>query len=183
MVASLELSQAPWVHTLNHTRYLEEGTQSRHCMEIHHPLDLPPTQDASGKYRFSLGSPTKNVTILVVTVTGWGGRSKSSIIILAQNTHGSSSDFPGKMAPLKPKHLQCLQRLTSTLHMPDPPVVLHDNQRRQSHLQLPSQHLSHIAKCLASKMPGFRSFEMVKGMLSNQKGMTGSFFRKKKKVL
>ena len=35
-------------------------------------LDLPPTQDSSGKWRFSLGFPTKNVIILVVTVTGWG---------------------------------------------------------------------------------------------------------------
>ncbi len=35
-------------------------------------LDLPPTQDASHKWRFSLGFPTKNVIILVVTVTGWG---------------------------------------------------------------------------------------------------------------
>ncbi len=35
-------------------------------------LDLPPTQDSSGKWRFRLGFPTKNVTILVVTVTGCG---------------------------------------------------------------------------------------------------------------
>ena len=31
-----------------------------------------PTQDSSGKWRFSLGFPTKNVIILVVTVSGWG---------------------------------------------------------------------------------------------------------------
>ncbi len=32
----------------------------------------PPTQDASHKGRFSSGFPTKNVIILVVTVTAWG---------------------------------------------------------------------------------------------------------------
>ena len=39
---------------------------------VPHSLDLPPTQDASGKWRFCSGFPTKNVIILVVTVTGWG---------------------------------------------------------------------------------------------------------------
>ena len=32
----------------------------------------PPTQDVCGKWRFRLGSPTQNVIILVVTVTGRG---------------------------------------------------------------------------------------------------------------
>ncbi len=40
--------------------------------KLRYDLDLPPTQDASGKWRFWLGFPTKNVIILVVTVTGWG---------------------------------------------------------------------------------------------------------------
>ena len=35
-------------------------------------LDLPPTQDSSGKWRCRLRCPTKNVIILVVTDTGWG---------------------------------------------------------------------------------------------------------------
>ena len=38
-------------------------------------LDLPPTQDSSGKWRFRLGFPTKNVIILVVTVTVRGPHS------------------------------------------------------------------------------------------------------------
>ncbi len=35
-------------------------------------LGCPPSQDASGKWRFRLGSPTKNIIILVVTATGQG---------------------------------------------------------------------------------------------------------------
>ena len=35
-------------------------------------LGLPPTQDASHKWRFRLGFPTKNGRILVVTATAWG---------------------------------------------------------------------------------------------------------------
>ena len=35
-------------------------------------LGCPPSQDASGKWRFRLGSPTKNITIFVVTLTGQG---------------------------------------------------------------------------------------------------------------
>ena len=42
------------------------------CCDVLYCLDLPPTQDSSGKWRFRLGFPTKNVMILVVTVTGWG---------------------------------------------------------------------------------------------------------------
>ena len=42
------------------------------CTIHWYQLDLPPTQDASGKWRFRLGFPTKNVITLVVTVTGWG---------------------------------------------------------------------------------------------------------------
>ena len=55
---------------------LGNGTQlmERSC-EVHfnpYILGLPPTQDASHKWRFRLGFPIKNVIILVVTVTGWG---------------------------------------------------------------------------------------------------------------
>ncbi len=35
-------------------------------------LGCPPSQDASGKWRFSSGFPTKHETILVVTITGKG---------------------------------------------------------------------------------------------------------------
>ena len=35
-------------------------------------LDCPPSQDACGKWKFGMGSPTKNAIILVVTVTGRG---------------------------------------------------------------------------------------------------------------
>ena len=48
------------------------GGEQFHLLGIGYKLDLPPTQDASGKWRFWLGFPTKNVIILVVTVTGWG---------------------------------------------------------------------------------------------------------------
>ena len=39
-------------------------------------LGCPHSQDASGKWRFRLGSPTKNIIILVVTVTGQGDNPK-----------------------------------------------------------------------------------------------------------
>ncbi len=41
-------------------------------------LGLPPTQDASGKWRFSSGSPIKNIIFLVVTVTGRGVHPRNS---------------------------------------------------------------------------------------------------------
>ncbi len=39
---------------------------------LRYQLGCPPSQDSSGKWRFRLGFPTKNVIILVVTVTGRG---------------------------------------------------------------------------------------------------------------
>ena len=39
-------------------------------MILHFKWMRPPSQDASGKWRFRLESPTRNVIILVVTVTG-----------------------------------------------------------------------------------------------------------------
>ena len=43
--------------------------------EYEYTLGCPPSQDSSGKWRFWLGSPTKNIIILVVTIASWEGLS------------------------------------------------------------------------------------------------------------
>ncbi len=63
-------------------------------------LGCPPSQDSSGKWRFSSGSPTKNIIILVVTVTGHGDNLSSTSnwemswdICLSQKSFGNLSEF------------------------------------------------------------------------------------------
>ena len=57
-------------------------------------LGLPPTQDASGKWRFRLGFRTKNVIIRVVTVSGWG--------VDLMDMYGNFDGFPSLLYTLPP---------------------------------------------------------------------------------
>ena len=50
--------------------------KSKMTRRIEYILGCPPSQDACGKWRFRLGFPTKNVIILVVTLTGRGDNPK-----------------------------------------------------------------------------------------------------------
>ena len=71
---------------------------------IDYSLGCPLSQDSCGKWRFRLGSPAKNVIILVVTVTGRGDNRNYSIIVwtlAATAKKGAPTSHVAKTAPRK----------------------------------------------------------------------------------
>ena len=64
-----------------------------------YPLDVAPSQDSSGKWRFRLGFPIQNVIILVVTGILWGGHTQDIPIFFPKQSSSKISVFPALPEP------------------------------------------------------------------------------------